>query len=125
MLLNFQGDKPIYVQLAESIEDGILQGAYEEEGQIPSTTELAVSLKINPATAAKGVSLLTDEGIVYKKRGLGMFVSTGARQIILEKRRTAFNREYVKALLEEAAKLGITRAELIGMLERSGDDVRD
>lgn len=125
MLLSFQGDKPIYVQLAESIEDGILRGVYEEEGQIPSTTEMAVSLKINPATAAKGVSLLTDEGIVYKKRGLGMFVSTGARQIILEKRRAAFYQEYVKALLEEAAKLGITRAQLIDMLERSGDDVRD
>lgn len=125
MLMNFQGDKPIYIQLAESIEDGILQGAFAEESQIPSTTELAVTLKINPATAAKGVSLLSDEGIVYKKRGLGMFVSSGARQIILEKRRAAFRQDYVRTLLEEAAKLGITRAQLIDMLERSEDHVRD
>jgi DNA-binding transcriptional regulator YhcF (GntR family) len=125
MLLQFQSDKPIYLQLAESIEDGILCSAYEEEGQIPSTTELAVTLKINPATAAKGVAMLTDEGTVYKKRGLGMFVSPGARARILEKRRAAFRRDYVAALLQEAAKLEITRGELIEMLERSRDDVDD
>ena len=125
MLLNFDGEKPIYIQLAESIEDNILKGIFEEESQIPSTTEMAVSLQINPATAAKGVSLLTDEGIVYKKRGLGMFVSTGAKRIILQKRRAAFYRDYVSALLEEAAKLGIGRNELIRMIERSEDDERN
>jgi DNA-binding transcriptional regulator YhcF (GntR family) len=125
MLLNFDGEKPIYIQLAESIEDNILKGIFEEESQIPSTTEMAVSLQINPATAAKGVSVLTDEGIVYKKRGLGMFVNTGAKRIILQKRRAAFYRDYVSALLEEAAKLGIGRDELIRMIERSEDDERN
>ncbi len=125
MLLNFDGEKPIYIQLAESIEDNILKGIFEEESQIPSTTEMAVSLQINPATAAKGVSLLTDEGIVYKKRGLGMFVNTGAKRIIQQKRRAAFYRDYVSALLEEAAKLDIGRDELIRMIERSEDDERN
>ncbi len=125
MLLNFDGEKPIYIQLAESIEDNILKGVFEEESQIPSTTEMAVSLQINPATAAKGVSVLTDEGVVYKKRGLGMFVNTGAKRIILQKRRAAFYRDYVGALLEEAAKLGIGRDELIRMIERSEEDERN
>jgi GntR family transcriptional regulator len=122
MLLDFTNGKPIYIQLAESIEDDILKGVFEEEGQVPSTTEMSVMLKINPATSAKGVGLLVDEGIVYKKRGLGMFVSAGARQLIGEKRRRAFYNDFVRALLEEAGKLGIGKDEVIAMIERSKTD---
>lgn len=125
MLLDFNGEKPIYIQLAEAIEDDILRGVFGEEGQIPSTTEMAVTLRINPATSAKGVGLLVDEGIVYKKRGVGMFVSTGAKAKIREKRRRAFYENYVRALLEEAKKLDISRQDVIGMIERSGNDERD
>lgn len=125
MLLDFKGDKPIYIQLAESIEDSILKGVFEEETQIPSTTELAVSLKINPATSAKGVGLLVDENIIYKKRGVGMFVATGAKGIIAGKRREAFFTNFVQALLTEAKKLGIGRQDVIAMIERSKEDERD
>jgi GntR family transcriptional regulator len=125
LLLDFKSSQPIYIQLAESIEDDILKGIFSEENQIPSTTELSVNLKINPATSAKGVNLLVDENIVYKKRGLGMFVSAGAKKIIMEKRRKAFYTNFVLTLLDEAKKLEISRDDVITMIERSKPDERD
>lgn len=125
MLLDFNSEKPIYIQLAESIEDDILRGVYEEEGQIPSTTELSVGLRINPATSAKGVGMLADDNIVYKKRGVGMFVSTGAKAAILEKRRRAFFQDYVKAMLDEARKLNISTGDIVAMIEEDAQHERD
>ena len=79
-MAGFDESRPIFLQLAEMLEDGIISGAFPEEGQIPSITEYSAALKINPATALKGINLLVEEGLVYKKRGVGMFVSTGARK---------------------------------------------
>lgn len=118
MLLDFNSPKPIYLQLAEAIEDNILKGVFEENTQIPSTTEISVKFKINPATAGKGVNLLVDEGIIYKKRGMGMFVCRGARDRILEKRRQNFYEDFIMPLLEEASKLGISREKIVEMIER-------
>lgn len=118
MLLDFNSEKPIYLQLAEGIEDDILKGIFEEETQVASTTELAVSLRINPATAGKGLNLLVDEGILYKRRGVGMFVATGAKAMILEKRKESFYQNYVLKLLDEAAKLSVPVDEIIAMIER-------
>ena len=86
MFINTDSDKPIYLQIAEGIEDAILSGVFLEESQIPSITEFSVNYKINPATALKGINLLVDAGIVYKKRGLGMFVNDGATEILRNKR---------------------------------------
>jgi len=119
MILDFSSERPIYLQLAEGIEDDILKGIFEEETQIVSTTELAVSLKINPATANKGVNMLVDEGILYKKRGVGMFVAAGAKDRILSKRKENFYQSFVLALLAEANKLNISVEEIIAMIERS------
>ncbi len=116
MLIDFDSEKPIYLQLAEAIEDNILKGIFEEEAQIVSTTEISVKYKINPATAGKGVNVLVDEGILYKKRGLGMFVSAGAKKKILEKRRNSFYEEYVQSLLEEAANLNISKEDIVKMI---------
>ena len=124
MLIDFNSDKPIYLQLAEAIEDNILKGIFEEEAQIVSTTEISVKYKINPATAGKGVNVLVDEGILYKKRGLGMFVSAGAKKKILEKRRNSFYEEYVRSLLEEAAKLNISKKDIVKMIE-GGNGIED
>ncbi len=112
-------EKPIFLQLAEAIEDNILKGIYAEETQIPSTTELAVVLKINPATANKGVNLLVDEGVVYKKRGMGMFVCPGARKKVVQKRKHAFFQDFVLPLLKEAEKLGFTPEDVVGWLNQS------
>ena len=109
----------LYLQIAGMIEDQILRGLLLEEEQAPSTNELARLYRINPATAAKGLNLLTDEGILYKKRGIGMFVAPGSRARIIEKRKTAFYESYVKSIVAEAQKLGIDRAELAQMLARA------
>jgi len=119
--LDFNSEKPIYLQLAEEIEDAILSGAYEEETQIPSTTEISLGYKINPATALKGINILVDDGIVYKKRGLGMFVSTGAKEKILEKRKETFFETFIVSLVSEAKKLNISKDDILKMLERGFD----
>ena len=115
--MNFDGEKPIYLQIAEQIEDAILTEAFPEETQIPSTTEISATYRINPATALKGTNRLVEEGMVYKKRGHGMFVSRGAKEKIMEKRKRDFYANFVVSLLEEAEKLGITRRELAAMIE--------
>jgi GntR family transcriptional regulator len=108
--------RPIFVQIAERIENDILDGALPEEGQVPSTNEFAAFYRINPATAGKGVNLLVDEGILYKKRGIGMFVAEGSRAAIAAKRRDRFQAEFVRPLLAEARKLGITTPQLADMI---------
>lgn len=118
MRLDFDNEKPLYLQLAEAIQDDILKGIFEAESQIPSTTEISINFKINPATAAKGVNLLVDDGIIYKKRGVGMFVCSGAKDKIALNRRDAFYEKYVLSLLEEARNLKIDKNEIIAMIER-------
>ena len=114
-------EKSIYIQIKEMIENDILRDILLEEERVPSTNELAKLYAINPATAAKGVNLLVDEGILYKKRGIGMFVATGAKRQIVEKRKKDFYDDYVKSLLAEAGSLGITKKELISMIMESKD----
>lgn len=112
--------RPIFLQLAEQIENDIISGALPEESQVPSTNEYAAFHRINPATAGKGVNVLVDAGILYKKRGIGMFVSTGARTVILSARRTQFHTDYIEPLLGEAKKLGIDPEQLITMIRKEG-----
>ena len=109
-------EKSIYLQIKEMIEQDILRDILLEEERVPSTNELAKLYAINPATAAKGVNLLVDEGILYKKRGIGLFVASGAKEAIRKKRREHFFENYVKGMLTEAANLGISKEELIEMI---------
>lgn len=111
-------EKSIYLQISEMIENDILRDVFLEEEKVPSTNELAKFFKINPATAAKGINLLVDEGILYKKRGIGMFVTQGAKQAVKKKRKDAFYENFIKSLLIEAASLGISEEELIEMIRR-------
>lgn len=110
------------MQVAEQIKDAILSGAFPEETQIPSTTEVSVTYKINPATVLRGVTLLVDAGILYKKRGVGIFVQKGAAEKILNQRKDAFYNGYIIRLLEEAKKLHISRQEIIRMIEEEITD---
>lgn len=125
MILNFDSEQPIYIQLAEAIEDDVLKGILVEDTQIPSTTEISVALRINPATARKGVNLLVDEAILYKKRGVGMFVTVGAKKKVMHKRRAKFYESFVITLLDEAEKLNISQHELVEMIERGLPDDED
>jgi DNA-binding transcriptional regulator YhcF (GntR family) len=111
-------NRPIFVQIAERIENDIIAGELPEEAQVPSTNQFASFYRINPATAAKGVNLLVDQGILYKKRGLGMYVASGARAKLLEKRREQFFEQYVVPMLQEAEKLGITTEQVMEMVHR-------
>lgn len=115
--------KSIYLQISQSIEDDILNGIIAEEESVPSTNQLAKHYSINPATAAKGVSLLAEEGVIYKKRGIGMYVKTGAREIILNKRRQEFYESFI-ASLAKASGLGIAKSELIKIIKEDKQNAR-
>lgn len=111
-------EKSIYLQISEMIENDILRDIIQEEERVPSTNELAKLYTINPATAAKGVNILVESGILYKKRGIGMFVATGAKEQIKNRRKEEFYDNYVKTLVTEAKNLGISKEELIAMIEK-------
>lgn len=117
-------DKSIYLQIKEMIERDILRDILLEEERVPSTNELAKLYAINPATAAKGINLLVDEGTLYKKRGIGMFVAAGAKEKIIGKRKERFFDDYIRSLLIEAASLGITREDLIEMIATQKEEER-
>lgn len=115
LILN--SDEPIFLQIARAIEDEILEVDIEEEMQIPSTTELSKLYQINPATVLKGINLLVDREILYKKRGIGMFVKEGATAIIKQDRKEKFKVQVVGGLIKESKKLGMSKIELIDMIE--------
>ena len=118
MKLDFASEVPIYLQITAEMEDAIFTGAFPEETQVPSTTEISTSMQINPATVLKGMNLLVDEGLLYKKRGLGLFVSPGAAGKIRQKRQRQFYERYVLPLVAEARKLGLGREEVTQWMER-------
>lgn len=118
MKFELNQEKPIFLQIAEGIEDGILTDAFPEGGQIPSITDFSVNYKINPATALKGINLLVDEEILFKKRGVGMFVAEGAIRKLKIKRQDQFYNNYIGKLIEEAKRLGFTSEDIIAMIER-------
>ncbi len=110
---------PLFVQIAERLADEIADGGLAEGGRVPSTNELAAYYRINPATAAKGIGMLTDDGLVEKRRGIGMFVAAGARARLLAERRKRFAERYVEPLVAEAGRLGIGADELAAMIRES------
>lgn len=122
---HFKSEKPIFIQIAELLEDAIISGAYAEGTQIPSITEFSVAYKINPATALKGVNMLVDSGLLYKKRGMGMFVNQGAKDKLIYQRKEDFLSNYIRPLIIEAHNLKIAREELLGMLERGQEEYVD
>src|SRR5690625_2899353 len=115
-------DQPIYLQVKENIEDSIINETIKAGERIPSTNEFAVFYKINPATAAKGVNELVEEDILFKRRGVGMFVTENARQMLVKKRIDIFYEHYMRPLKKEANKLGMTKEQLIDMVTREGTD---
>ncbi|MGC5224044.1 GntR family transcriptional regulator [Micromonospora sp. DT81.3] len=108
--------RALFLQIAEQVEDSIIDGALPEDGQAPSTNELAAFYRINPATAAKGIGMLVDKGILYKRRGVGMFVAPGARDSLLAERREAFAARFIDPLLLEARKLALDADELATLI---------
>lgn len=114
-------EKSIYIQISEMIENDILRDILLEEEKTPSTNELAKMYSINPATAAKGINILVDKGILYKKRGIGMFVQQGAKEKIKNQRKSEFYENYIQKLIVEANNLGISKKGLVNMITESSD----
>jgi GntR family transcriptional regulator len=110
---------PLFVQIAERLADEIADGALAEGERVPSTNELAAYYRINPATAAKGINMLSEDGLLDKRRGIGMFVATGARARLLAERRKRFADRYVEPMVAEAGRLGINADELIALIRES------
>jgi GntR family transcriptional regulator len=113
---------PLFVQVAERLAGEIADGGLSEGERLPSSNELAGFYRINPATAAKGINVLADDGLLEKRRGIGMFVAPGARQRLLARRRADFTRRYVEPLLTEATRLGIGTGELLALIKVAGSE---
>ncbi|QZN93274.1 GntR family transcriptional regulator [Limosilactobacillus panis] len=122
MQLQFDESAPLYQQIAAQLEEMIFTGGFTEGSQIPSTTQLSAQLHINPATVLKGMNQLVSKGLVEKRRGRGMFVAPGAQDKIMQARKDSFYNDYIKRLLVEAHKLGITKEHLLELIERGEND---
>ena len=118
--MHFESDSvvPLFQQIATQFEAGILNGAFAEETQIPSTTQVSKAYQLNPATVLKGMNLLVDAGLIEKRRGIGMFVVKGARQQLRKQEQATFYQERVQALIQAAKTLGISKSELMAVIEK-------
>lgn len=116
------GEKPVFVQIIEMIENEIVKGNYKENDIIISTNEISKLLSVNPTTSVKAVSILHDQGILYKKRGIGMCVQEGAKSIIINRRKNAFLKETIPEIIKEAEILGIGTEELIMLIKEEKHD---
>lgn len=112
------GMTPIYVQIAEWLQNEILAERLVADGKVYSQYQLAELFNINPATAGKGLTLLLEEEIIYKKRGLGMFVTEQAKEMILQKRRSETLQQLARELVDEARRLALTDMELIALVQK-------
>ncbi|MGO3327697.1 GntR family transcriptional regulator [Gordonia sp. (in: high G+C Gram-positive bacteria)] len=108
--------RALFQQIADNVSDSIIDGSLGEETRAPSTNELAAFYRINPATAAKGVNMLVDKGVLYKRRGVGMFVSTGAQDLLRRERQESFADRFIEPLLGEADRLGLAPEDLIALI---------
>ncbi|HEY3873201.1 MAG TPA: GntR family transcriptional regulator [Actinocrinis sp.] len=113
---------PLFVQVADRLAGEIADGGLAEGERVPSTNELAAFYRINPATAAKGINVLADDGLLDKRRGIGMFVAAGARARLLARRRAEFTRRYIEPLLTEATRLGIDADDLAALIKQAGTE---
>ena len=121
MKLNEESAEPLFQQIAEIIEDMIIAKDLKKDDQVFSTNQLSETFQVNPATARKGLNLLVDKGILYKKRGLGMFVEEKASTIIEKERKEHFFENYLLKTLKEAEKLNIDKKEIIKMITNYGE----
>jgi GntR family transcriptional regulator len=125
MAQHFQSEKPIFIQIREKVEDLIVRGSLKEGDQAPSTTQLVKFYKVNHVTVAKGMNQLVEAEILYKKRGIGMFVAEGAQQKLLQNRKENFATVYLKTMILEAEKLKFSEAELIDLIKKTKEELHN
>ncbi|KHF41697.1 GntR family transcriptional regulator [Halalkalibacter okhensis] len=114
----FHDKKPIFLQIKEKIEDQIFKEQIKEHEQIPSTTQMVHFYKVNHITVSKGINLLVEDGIIYKKRGVGMFVAEGAKEKLVQNRKNEFADNFVLPMIQEAEKLGLTERDITGIIQK-------
>ena len=114
---------PIYVRIVEGVKDAILSGDLKEDEKILSTTYFSKTYNINIATVNKAINILVDEGLLYKKRGIGMFVKNGAVAQLIKERRLVFKERYIKATLIEAKRLNYTSEELQQIVKEAYEEM--
>ena len=113
----FDDRSPIYRQIADRIVADVLNGTLQADEQVMSTNDYAAFYRINPATAAKAFQLLVDDGVLYKKRGIGMFVTPDARKQLRERHRERFFTDVVDPMIEEAGAIDIPINEIVRYLQ--------
>ncbi|MYY56264.1 GntR family transcriptional regulator [Ligilactobacillus salivarius] len=118
---NFNSTEPIYLQVANQLEEAIFTKAFLDGTQVPSTTEISKEFHINPATVLKGMNILVNDGLLEKRRGLGMFVTEDAYMKLLERRKESFYQDYIVKMIQEAKKLGMNEDDLIELVKRGVD----
>jgi GntR family transcriptional regulator len=121
----FDDRSPIYRQIAEQIKGDVLRGVLRADEQVMSTNQFAAYYRINPATAAKAFQQLVDEGVVYKKRGIGMFVSPTARETLRGQRRERFFADVVDPMVAEARAIGIPLDDVVERIRHTADTTED
>lgn len=121
-MFHFNDQSPIYSQLADQLAEMIFVGTFQAGDQVPSTTQLSRELNINPATVLKGMNQLVDKGLLVKKRGRGMFVTEDAQAQITKQRKDHFYTDYVKSMVVEAKRLGLSEEHLINLIKRGYQD---
>jgi DNA-binding transcriptional regulator YhcF (GntR family) len=117
----FDDRSPIYRQIAGRIEDEVLSGALAGDEQVMSTNRYAAFHRINPATVNKAFQLLVDDGVLYKRRGVGMFVSPRARETLRARRRKTFFADVVEPMVARAKAIGIELPELVARINELGE----
>jgi DNA-binding transcriptional regulator YhcF (GntR family) len=118
-MIILNNEKPMFQQIIEMIEDDILSGTYKEDDLILSTPQISKLLSVNPTTAQRAITVLTDRSVIYKKRGVGMAVTKEARGMILEERRTAFYSRVVPEFVRAAQKIGVSGDEVIQIIREN------
>ena len=128
MKISFDSLKPAYIQIAEAIEDDIINGKLAEGSAAYSQLIIARALAVNPATAAKGINMLVSKGILEKQRGASMTVAYGALDRLIRERREKHFKELISNLIAEAGKINLTEGEIIDEIReyyRSTEDKQD
>lgn len=116
--MTFTNDKPIYIQMADRLCDEILSGVYQDDDRIPSVREYAVLLEVNTNTAVKAYEQLAREEVIYNKRGLGYFVTKGAKKQILKARKKEFMKERLPEFFRQMKLLGINKEEVCNLFDQ-------
>ncbi len=116
--MEFTKDMPIYLQLKKLVEEGILSDTYSSDDSLPSIRSLAQAYRLNPQTVASAFSELVNDGVVYKKRGLGFYISEDAKEKLLKMRRAEFYEKDVREFAKSVSFLGIDVSEICEMLKK-------